>query len=121
MPTKKQRRRRAKEQRHEYEVVWVDGEGNELEESPEEPGPSKSTKASKSSGSSSKGGRTLQPPSWHRSARRSLMFAPFFFAVLVLIQRNIYGALIVTAFYTAVFVPFTYALDSYAYKRQNRR
>ena len=36
MPTKKQRRRAQKERRHEYETVWVDEEGNELEEPPEE-------------------------------------------------------------------------------------
>src|SRR5438105_4006052 len=36
MPTRKQRRRAQKGRRHEYETVWVDGEGNELEEPPEE-------------------------------------------------------------------------------------
>ena len=36
MPTRKQRRRAQKERRHEYETVWVDAEGNELEEPPEE-------------------------------------------------------------------------------------
>ena len=36
MPTRKQRRRAVKERRHEYETVWVDGEGNELEEPPED-------------------------------------------------------------------------------------
>ena len=34
MPSRKQRRRREKERRHEYEVVYVDGEGRELD--PEE-------------------------------------------------------------------------------------
>ena len=36
MPTRKQRRRALKERRHEYETVWVDEEGNEVEEPPEE-------------------------------------------------------------------------------------
>ena len=36
MPTRKQRRRAQKERRHEYETVWVDAEGNELDEPPEE-------------------------------------------------------------------------------------
>src|SRR5438067_1310697 len=36
MPTRKQRRRAQKERRHEYETVWVDDEGNELEEPPED-------------------------------------------------------------------------------------
>jgi hypothetical protein len=38
MPSRKQRRREAKSKRHEYETVYLDGEGNELdpEEVPEE-------------------------------------------------------------------------------------
>src|SRR5438874_6760624 len=36
MPTRKQRRRDLKSKRHDYEFVYVDGEGNELEEVPEE-------------------------------------------------------------------------------------
>ena len=36
MPTRKQRRRQAKEKRHEYEFVYVDDEGNELDDVPEE-------------------------------------------------------------------------------------
>ena len=31
MPSRKQRKRRAKERRHEWEEVWVDDEGNEVE------------------------------------------------------------------------------------------
>ena len=34
MPTRKQRRRQAKVKRHEYEFVYVDSEGHELEEPP---------------------------------------------------------------------------------------
>jgi hypothetical protein len=120
MPTKKQRRRRAKEHRHEYEVVWVDDEGNEVEVEPE--AAAAKTKSAKPSSTSRGGrGRTVQAPSWPRSGRRALMFAPFFFAVLLLIQRSLLGALLVTAFYTAVFVPFTYALDSFAYRKQLKR
>ena len=36
MPTRKQKRREAKSKRHEYEFVYLDSEGNELEEPPEE-------------------------------------------------------------------------------------
>src|SRR2546423_10035519 len=36
MPTRKQRRREAKSKRHDYEVVYVDEEGNEVEPAPEE-------------------------------------------------------------------------------------
>jgi len=36
MATRKQRKRSQKERRHEYETVWVDAEGNELEEPPDD-------------------------------------------------------------------------------------
>ena len=36
MPTRKQRRREAKHKRHEYETVWVDSEGNEVDEPTED-------------------------------------------------------------------------------------
>ena len=36
MPTRKQKRKTQKERRHEYETVWIDEEGNELEEPPED-------------------------------------------------------------------------------------
>ena len=36
MPSRKQRRREQKAKRHEYEYVWVDAEGNELDEPPAE-------------------------------------------------------------------------------------
>src|SRR5919108_3865176 len=45
MATKKQRRRRAKEQRHDY--VWVDAEGNELD--PEEAAAEKHTRQARTS------------------------------------------------------------------------
>ena len=36
MPTRKQRRRDLKAKRHDYEFVYVDADGNELDEVPEE-------------------------------------------------------------------------------------
>jgi len=36
VPTRKQRRREAKSKRHDYEFVYLDGDGNELDEAPEE-------------------------------------------------------------------------------------
>ena len=36
MPSRKQRKRVQKGRRHEYETVWVDSEGNELDEPPDD-------------------------------------------------------------------------------------
>ena len=76
MPTRKQRRRLQKERRHQYETVWVDSEGNELDEPPEElvARPEKLEKRDsakpKAKAAQKRGGRQVRvppPPSWqHR-------------------------------------------------------
>jgi hypothetical protein len=142
MPTRKQRRRDAKSKRHEYEFVYVDGEGNELEEVPEELAEPRDrqngtrpdrSKASDSKKSTSKQparggrrqGRTAQPPSWRRSVRRALLLGGVVFVLFSLTGRGGNGrylvALQLTILYTALFVPFTYAIDRFAYRRWQSR
>src|SRR5207244_5529310 len=66
MPTRKQRRRREKELRHEYDLVWEDAEGNELD--PDEAPANGSDKRASARPSSRSGrqGRQPQAPSWQR-------------------------------------------------------
>ena len=81
MPTRKQRRCAAKEHRHEYETVWVDSEGNELEEPPDDaPAPVHERRADGKKAPQKRpqqrptaGTRAPLPPSWRRAVRRSLM------------------------------------------------
>jgi hypothetical protein len=128
MPTKKQRRRRAKEQRHEYEVVYLDAEGNEVEVDPEDAEAERESRRTERRDRSRPAGRTAgrgapapDPPTWQRSARRSLIMAPFFFAFLLIIQRNVASAIIISLFYAAVFVPFSYGIDKLVYRNQLKR
>jgi hypothetical protein len=141
MPTRKQRRREAKSKRHEYEFVYVDGEGNELDEAPDElarpkerqngskPDRSKTSdskkSASRQSGRGGRQGRTPQPPSWQRSVRRALLLGGVVFVLFSLTGRGGNGrylvALQLTVLYTALFVPFTYAIDRFAYRRWQAR
>lgn len=139
MPTRKQRRRAAKEKRHEYETVWVDAEGNELEEPPEEApgderGQSRFGRAKASPAEKTKvrpqqrGGRaarTPPPPSWQRAGRRALLLGAVVFALFYLAGgrsgNRIFSALALAAVYTALFIPFTYAIDRFAYLRWERR
>jgi hypothetical protein len=129
MPTRKQRRRRAKEQRHEYEVVYLDDEGNEVEVDPDEEGASPGRSAARdrperkpeSKRGTGRGGRPLVAPTWQKSARRALIMAPFFFAFLLVIQRNVTSAIVVSLFYAAVFIPFSYGIDKLAYRSQLKR
>jgi hypothetical protein len=132
MPTKKQRRRAQKERRHEYETVWVDAEGNELEEPPEEPAPTPAKRDGakpKTKAAPQRGGRPVRvppPPSWRRAARRSLILgAVIFVAFYIAGSRNgsnrLASALEITAIYTVIFIPFQYSIDRFSHNRWARR
>jgi hypothetical protein len=132
MPTKKQRRRAQKERRHEYETVWVDEEGNELEEPPEdfvEPSPKRDAAKPKAKATQQRGGRParLPPaPSWERAARRALILGVVIFAVVYLLgakngQHSIPAALGFAGLYTLLFIPLGYMFDRFAHNRWQRR
>jgi hypothetical protein len=138
MPTRKQRRRAQKERRHEYETVWVDAEGNELEEPPEELAAraEKPEKPEKRNGAKprpktaqQRGGRPVRvppPPSWQRAAKRALIIGAVIFVFIYLVGsrkggNNFASALLLAVIYTGLFVPFQYTIDRFAYRRwQNR-
>jgi hypothetical protein len=115
MPTRKQRRRRMKEQRHEY--VWEDGEGNELE--PEEV----PTRKASSQSQPSRGGRGVQPPSWNRTLKRGAIFAPIMFLVVMLLSKDLSLAsqLVQAGIIVAIFIPFSYFLDSIFWRSYKKR
>jgi hypothetical protein len=133
MPTRKQRRRSQKERRHEYETVWVDEEGNEVEEPSDEPvkavekrdGAKPKPKA-KGQQPSGRQVRVPPPPSWQRAAKRSLMLGAVIFVLFYLLgskngNHNIGTALALSVVYTALFIPFTYTIDRFSHKRWQRR
>jgi hypothetical protein len=121
--SRKQRRRRQKERRHDYEYVYVDERGEEVEvdEGEVEQGPVPRTKAKekeKPKAAPSRGGREVPPPSWRRVARRGLIFAPFMFLTLLLLDREQdYAVLAInTVVLLAFFLPFSYVLDTLMYR-----
>jgi hypothetical protein len=134
MPTRKQRRKMQKERRHEYETVWVDEEGNELEEPPEELAakPEKRDGAKPKPGAKAtqqRGGRTIRvppPPSWQRAAKRALIIGTVIFVFIYIVGSRNGGHSLASAFllavvYTALFIPFQYVLDRFAHNRWQRR
>ena len=135
MPTRKQRRKALKERRHEYETVWVDEEGNELEEPPEElaAAPEKrdgvKPKPKARATQQQRGGRTIRvppPPSWQRAAKRALIIGTVIFVFIYLVGSRNGGHSFASAFllavvYTALFIPFQYVLDRFAHNRWQRR
>jgi hypothetical protein len=115
MATRKQRKRRAKEQRHEY--VWEDEQGNELD--PEDVPARKTTSRAPRRAA----GRQPQPPSWPRTLKRALVFAPIMLVTVMLLSSNLgLGAQIAqTALLVAIFVPFSYFLDGVFWRSYQKR
>src|SRR5437763_6671974 len=137
MPTRKQRRREAKSKRHEYEFVYVDAEGKVLDEVPEElleaerPSARNGSKAApaKKQQPQQRGGRrptrTPHPSSWRRSVRRAGILGAIVFVLFALGARGKSGgylsAALLAVLYTGLFVPFTYGIDRFAYRRWQAR
>jgi hypothetical protein len=126
MATRKQRKRREKEQRHEY--VWEDSEGNVVDpdEAPRNGDGRKEKEKEKEKPASrlQRGGRTIQPPSWQRSTKRGLIFGPIFFLIVLLLSGgnlSITGAMLNAILLLAVFIPFSYVLDKLVYRQYQKR
>jgi hypothetical protein len=124
MPSRKQRRRQAKERRHEYEYVYVDDEGREVEIDEAELEERRNGKAKRPEAASTRGGRTVQPPSWNRVGKRALIFAPLMFLTVYLLGRDDLSTsqmLIQTLVLLAIFLPFSYLMDTITYRAYQRR
>lgn len=135
MATQKQRRRRAKEKRHDYDLVYIDEDGVEQpverEDGPRKP-PSrvgKGTTATKSTktptaGKRGRRGREVQPPSWNKVLKRGAIFAPIFFATVMLLgggKMTIQSAALQTVLLIGVFIPFSYFMDRVVWRQQQKR
>jgi hypothetical protein len=130
MPSRKQRRRQLKEKRHEYEFVYVDGEGNELEEPPEgfeeeqqkERPPSRNGSKPAAKKQPQQRGRaprrTPPVPSWNRALKRGALLGLVVFALFSFTNKGHWVQVVPLALlYTVLFVPFTYVIDRFAYRR----
>jgi hypothetical protein len=134
VPTRKQRRRLAKERRHEWEYVYVDDEGREVEAADDEPAPAKPPKEPTKSGRTSTAragkaparaaGRKVDPPSWRRVLRRAAVFAPVMLLVVYFLRpKNASAAGIISqvAILLLFFLPFSYYMDAIMYRQYRKR
>jgi hypothetical protein len=128
MANQKQRRRRAKEKRHAYELVEIDSEGNEtvLTASTLKTEERQDAKPAKGRATGpAKGGRGApQPPTWRKVFKRGALFAPIFLATVLLLgggRLTFAGAVVQTIFLLAVFVPFSYFMDRLVWRSQQKR
>jgi len=122
MPSRKQRRRREKLKRHEWELVQLDEEGNEI---PVEPAAVKKAdaKAKPQGRRPTRAVREVKPPSWNRAAKRSLLFVPFLYIFLSLGKNAppVSARVGISVLYAAVFIPMFFFVDRIAYRAYKRR
>jgi hypothetical protein len=131
MASKKQRRRRQKERRHDYEFVYVDEEGHEVEvdsselERPERHSARRNGAKAQRKGDrkSSRPVRKIDPPSWKRVSKRALFFGPLIFLAFSVLntKQPIATRLLLTILYTGFFIPFMYLMDRAMYRTYLKR
>ena len=140
MSSRKQRRRREKTFRHEYETVLLDEEGNEVPLDPEELRAEREAKQLERAQANAGRGKRKQKqqpargarkrplrepplPSWRRAVRRggtmgALMLLAFLF---VLKSGPLPQRIGIGVFYGLAFIPLTYWIDRTAYRTYQRR
>jgi hypothetical protein len=125
MPSRKQRRRRQKNRRHEWEYVYVDEEGREVEATDDDLPVSRNGKRTQREPGKPKptGMREVQPPSWRRVGKRGLIFAPLMFLTVTFLSGDLtlQQQILNTAFLLAFFLPFSYAMDAVMYRMYRKR
>ena len=122
MATRKQRKRRQKGRRHEYEYVYVDDEGNEVEAAPDEVRADKRTNG-QAAQPVTRGGRKIEPPSWQKVGKRALWIGPLMFLTLTLIAKDLtmVQRLSQTLLMLGLFLPVSYLMDRTLYRSTTRR
>jgi hypothetical protein len=127
MPTRKQRRRREKDFRHDVRVFEVDDEGNEVpiaelrtrEEKPAKAAPKQQQRGQRGR----RPVREVQPPSWERALKRGGLMGGLMLLVFLFVLQNgpIVERLGIGVFYGIAFVPLTYWIDRTAYRSYLKR
>jgi hypothetical protein len=119
--TRKQRRRREKDIRHEF--VWEDEEGNPVEP-PAKEERAEREKAKTAAPARGRMARGIQPPSWQRVAKRAAIFGPLMLVlVFALPAKNgsRTGAITTALIFIAIFIPFSYLMDSMMWRSYQKR
>jgi hypothetical protein len=130
MATRKQRRRREKTFRHEYNLVEIDEEGNEtpVERVARERAEKKDAKPARGVKRPEKPKRNrplrpAPPPTWRRAAKRGGMMGAVIFVLFVFVLHggSEKSRAIEAIVYAILFIPVTYWADRLAYRTYLRR
>jgi hypothetical protein len=126
MPTRKQRRRKAKTFRHEFDFVTYDEEGNEVEVDPtelraakaKESPKGKGAKGGKGGGRSTRATREVLPPSWERALKRGGLMGGGLLVIFIVFLK---ASPVLGIIYGLAMIPMTYWLDRFAYRNYLRK
>ena len=128
MPTRKQRRRRQKDFRHDVRVFEVDEDGNEvpiaeLRAQDERPAKADARQKRATQSARSRGMREVQPPSWERALKRGGLMGGAMLLVFVFVLKSgpLPQRVAIGVFYAVAFVPLTYFIDRTAYRSYQKR
>ena len=131
MATRKQRRRREKSFRHQYEFVERDEDGNEIpvervvrervekkETKPARGGRKRPVKPTRA-----RPVRVVAEPTWRRAFKRGGLMGAAMFVLFVFVFKNgsEQSRILIALIYAALFVPMTYGADRWAYRMYQRR
>jgi hypothetical protein len=127
VPSRKQRRRRQKLQRHEYEYVLETEEGEEIPlEGPRAsaaPTGGNGKAAKEPAGPIDRRGRPVPKQSLQRVLKRTAIFAPLI-ALFIVVTGNdltVTGLIFNVVLLLAFFMPFSYMVDVFVYRMLLRR
>lgn len=124
MPSRKQRRRREKLKRHEYEYVveTEDGEVVPLEKPRERD--KEDAKSGRGAAPRDRRGREVPKPSLQRVLKRTAIFAPLLLVLVYITQGDrltpvqmVFNVVVLLVF----FIPFSYMVDVFVYRMVMRR
>jgi hypothetical protein len=124
MPSRKQRRRRQKLQRHEYEYVVETEEGEVPLDQVRDADKGSQAENGRAREPVDRRGRPIPKPSLERVLKRSAIFGPLLLVVVFLTApattttaQKVFQALVLLAF----FMPFSYLVDVLVYRAMTRR
>jgi hypothetical protein len=127
VPSRKQRRRREKDFRHDVRVFEVDEEGNEipiaeLRTHDEKPAAKPVAKTQKG-GRSLRSAREVSPPSWERAFKRGGLMGGAMLVIFIFLLKNgpAFQRIVIPVIYAVAFIPLTYWIDRTAYRTYLRR
>jgi len=124
MPSRKQRRRREKLKRHEYEYVVENEEGEEVPVERPAPKNGRSVERKVPPGAVvDRRGRVVPKPSLQRVLKRTMILFPLILLFILVAYRSVstLQKVLIALELLVIFVPFSYVVDRMMYRSMEKR